>query len=162
MKNMVKTILCFGLLFIFSPGKIKALEPMYKVELDKEIKIIPTATPTIAVIKPIKEIELDIKPLATKTPTPIVVTQIITATPNPTATTTENKITETEKISIEPKTEEIKEETKVVETEDEGVKNKNSDKLFWIIIIGLLALILAIQIWSTRKSEEYRNKKENP
>ena len=159
MKNIVRTVLCFGLFFILSIGKIRAIEPLYQVQIDKEIKIIPTAVPTIAVIKPIKEIELDIKPLATKTPTPVVVTQIITATPNPTATTTENKITETEKISIEPKTEEIKEETKVVETEDEGVKNKNSDKLFWIIIIGLLVLILAIQIWSTKREEESQMKK---
>lgn len=161
MKNMIKTILCFGLLFIFSPGKIKALEPMYKVELDKEIKIIPTATPTIAVIKPIKEIELDIKPLATKTPTPVVVTQIITATPSPMVTSTESKITETEKISVEIKTEEI-EETEVDGKEGEEINNKNSDKWFWVVIVGLLALILIIQVWSTRKSEEGRNKKENP
>ena len=159
MKNIVRTVLCFGLFFILSIGKTRAIEPLYQVQIDKEIKIIPTAVPTIAVIKPIKEIELDIKPLATKTPTPVVVTQIITATPNPTATTTEDKIAETEKISIEPKTEEIKEETKVVETEDEGVKNKNSDKLFWIIIVGLLVLILAIQVWSTKKDEERQIKK---
>lgn len=159
MKNIVRTVLCFGLFFILSIGKIRAIEPLYQVQIDKEIKIIPTATPTIAVIKPIKEIELDIKPLATKTPTPVVVTQIITATPNPTATTTEGKTTETEKISIEPKTEEIKEETKVVEKEVEEIKSKNSDKLFWVIIVGLLVLILAIQVWSTKRDEERQIKK---
>ena len=117
MKNIVRTVLCFGLFFILSIGKIRAIEPLYQVQIDKEIKIIPTAT------------------------------------------TTEVKTTETEKISIEPKTEEIKEETKVVEKEVEEIKSKNSDKLFWVIIVGLLVLILAIQVWSTKRDEERQIKK---
>lgn len=160
MKNTIKVILCFGLFFWLTCEKINAIEPLYKVELDKEIKIVPTATPTSILIKPIKDIDLDIKPLATKTPTPIVVTQIITATPGPTATITENKTTETEKISPEPKTEEAEEVTKIVEKETEEMKKENSDKWFWIIIAGLLGLILIVQVWSTKKNEERQIKKD--
>ncbi len=151
MKNIIKAVLCFGLLFFLSSGKVWALDPVYDIRIDKEIKIMPTNTPTPIMIKPIKDIDIDIMPLATKTPTPVIVTQIITATPQPTAPVSETKPTETVTENQEPTVvengETIGEE---IEKMEEIEEKRDSNNWFWGVIIGLLALILVAQLWSTR------------
>jgi hypothetical protein len=164
MKNIIKVVLCFVLLFGLRVGKIKALNPVYDIRVDKEIKIIPTNTPvpTSIVIKPIKEIEIDIMPLATKTPTAIVVTQIVTVTPNPTVSETNNKPTETEKLTTTPIAEEtVTPEPTVEEIKTDEKDNKDSSKWFWIIIVGFLTLILIVQIWSTRENKEDKDEQDD-
>ena len=137
--------------------------------IDQKIETVPiVVSPTKSQIKIEKVIDLDnIKPLNTKTPTPIVVTQGVTATPEPikpTGTVTQTKPTETEKTTVEPEQVEtvtveptIDEIDKTTEIEEKA----SSDKLFWIIIIGLLALILAVQVWSTKNNEKKQTKTEN-
>lgn len=164
MKNIIKAVFCFGLLFFLSSGRVRALDPVYDIRVDKEIMIMPTNTPTPITIKPIKDIDIDIMPLATKTPTPVVVTQIITATPEPLVSITENKPKETEieETNMEPTSiveEETTDEKTVEETEvpQEDVDKAKSDKLFWGITIGLMVVILGIQIWSTQKRDKEDN-----
>jgi len=154
MKKIIEAVLCFGLFFIFGDGKVNALVPMPEIRKDIDINIVSTATPTPTsiLIKPIKDIDINIKPLATKTPTPIVVTQVVTATPSPMVSTTETKPTESEEIKdTEVEQETIEDETKV---ESEKAKETNLNNWFWAVIVGLLALILAVQIWSTRDKKD--------
>lgn len=155
MKKIIKAVLCLGVLFCLSVGKVKALTPVYEIQLDKDIKIMPTntPTPTSILIKPIKDIEIDIMPLATKTPTPVVVTQVVTATPNPTVSVTEVKPTETEEEIVDTDVDETEEalgDKNETAMETEEAKDTNLNNWFWVVIVGLLALILAVQIWSTR------------
>lgn len=164
MKDTIKAVLCFGLLFFLSSGKVRALDPVYDIRFDKEIKIIPTNTPTPTniIIKPIKDIDIDIMPLATKTPTPVVVTQVVTATPEPSGTITESKPTVAKEVTPEPDLiedeetpdDEVEEETEIPQ---ENVDKAKSDKLFWGITIGLMVVILGIQIWSTQKRDKEDN-----
>lgn len=163
MKNITRAVLCFGLFFCLIVGKVKALSPVYDVQVD-DIKIMPVVTvaPTTNPYKPIKDIEMEIMPLATKTPTPIIVTQVVTATPQPTVSTTEVKPTETETITQEPSVAETEETLgEGVEKTEEKEEKTDSNNWFWGAIIGLLALILVAQVWSTKKNEENRSKKEN-
>jgi len=161
MKNIIKIVACFVLLFILSVGKVRALVPIYnpvqKTVIEK-IETVPiVVTPTKFLIKPIKDINIDIMPLATKTPTPIIVTQVVTATPNPTVSVTETKPTETEKTTVTPNpVETVTAEPTIEEVEmtEEVEEKTDSNNWFWGVIIGLLVLILIVQIWSTRKNEK--------
>jgi len=171
MKKITKTVLCFIVFCFLSTGKVSAvLNPgIVKDTIDQKIETVPivVVSPIKTPIKVEKVIDIDkIMPLATKTPTPIVVTQVVTATPAPATPTTEVKPTKAEKITPEATITADEEtlgddDTKAEEktTEEGGVKI-NSDKWFWIIIVGLLALILIVQVWSTKRNEENKSKKE--
>jgi len=165
MKKITRVVLCFGLLFFLSKGKIAEAwtfpgfdlkEPIEKIETPS---LIVTTTPTSILIKPIKDIEMEVFPLATKTPTPIIVTQVVTATPEPTVSITEVKPTITEMTTQEPTvagTEETLGE-EVEMTEDKT----DSNNWFWVVIIGLLALILVAQVWSTRQNKSDKDKQDD-
>lgn len=164
MKNIIRAVLCFVLFFGLNVEKVKALDPIYDIRVDKEFKIMPTniPVPTSILIKPIKEIEMDIMPLTTKTPTSIVVTQIVTTTPNPTVTETDNKPTETDKITAAPDTKEtVTLEPTIEETKTTEEDNKDSSKWFWVIVVGFLILILIVQIWSTRENKEDKDEQDD-
>lgn len=161
MKKIIRAFLCFELFFIFGNEKVNALVPMPEIKKEVDINIVSTATPTPTsiLIKPIKDLDIEIKPLATKTPTPIIVTQVVTVTPQPTVSTIEVKPTEIETTTQEPS---------VVETEDtheEGVEKTkektDSNNWFWAVIIGFLTLILIVQIWSTKKDKDSKDKQND-
>jgi choline-glycine betaine transporter len=162
MKKIIRTVLCFVIFLILSNEKVKALVPMPEIKKDINTNVFSTVTPTTAIlVKPIKDFDIDIKPLSTNTPTPVITIPVVTITPNQTVTEAQAKPTETEKIIVTPDTtvtvvaEPTIEEIKITE------EKTDLNNWFWIIIIGLLALILLVQIWSTRKNEQEQNNKEN-
>jgi len=162
MKKIIRTVLCFVIFLILSNEKVKALVPMPEIKKDINTNVFSTVTPTTAIlVKPIKDFDIDIKPLSTNTPTPVITIPVVTTTPNQTVTEAQTKPTETEKITVAPDTtvtvvaEPTIEEIKITE------EKTDLNNWFWIIIIGLLALILLVQIWSTRKNEQEQNNKEN-
>jgi hypothetical protein len=162
MKKIIRTVLCFVIFLILSNEKVKALVPMPEIKKDINTNVFSTVTPTTAIlVKPIKDFDIDIKPLSTNTPTPVITIPVVTITPNQTVTEAQAKPTETEKITVTPDTtvtvvaEPTIEEIKITE------EKTDLNNWFWIIIIGLLALILLVQIWSTRKNEQEQNNKEN-
>lgn len=164
MKNIIRTVICFGLLFVLSAGEVKALDPMYDVRYG-DIEKMPIATPKKTLIMPIKDIVIDIMPISTKIPTPTVAT--VTVIPSPTMTIIESKPTETDKATITPKPIEtvtveptIQEVKKTEERTEKTTGEVNPNNWFWGVIIVLLVLILAIQVWSTKKNEENQSKKE--
>ncbi|MDD3998655.1 MAG: hypothetical protein PHR98_00945, partial [Candidatus Shapirobacteria bacterium] len=76
----INAVLCLGLFCLFSVSKIMAVDFL---PIDRQIKIMPTATPIPTVdiqYKPVKEIDVQLKPVLTATPTPkqVVVTQVVT------------------------------------------------------------------------------------
>lgn len=81
MKKIIRAVLCFGLLFIFSNRSVEALTLPGDIIKDNFEAVPIVVTPTKILIKPIRDIDMEIMPLATKTPTPIIVTQVVTATP---------------------------------------------------------------------------------
>ncbi len=144
----IKATLCFGIFSLFSVSKVIAIDFL---PIDREIKIMPTATPipTIDIqYKPVKEIDVQLKPISTSTPTPkqVVVTQVVTATSKPTI---EAEISPTiaQNPSVEPSQEPTKTE-EVVEVEEEKADLSN---WFWQITAGLLLLIVVILVWPKKK-----------
>ena len=170
MNKIIKAVFCFGLFFLMSTELAMAVLPPVGIDkvVDQKIETVPiVVTPTKSYIMPIKDIDIDIMPLATKTPTPIVVTQVVTATPEPikpTVTVAQTKPTETQETTVTPEpVETVVVEPTIEEVEKTEViaEKSSSNNLFWGVVVGVLVLILAVQIWSTKKNEKKQSKKEN-
>lgn len=148
----IKAVLCFGIFSLLSVSKVIAIDFL---PVDRQIKIMPTATPipTIDIqYKPLKEIDIQFKPVSTSTPTPKqeVVIQVVTATPEPTS-----KIEISPTIAQNPTLEPAKEPTITIEVvkkaTEEAEKTNDLSNWFWQITAGLLLLIVVILIWPKKK-----------
>lgn len=178
MKNIIKAVLCLVFLFGLSVGKVNAWtasdllrDARVQEEIDSDVILQEQIRPPIKDnIVPL----ITIAPTSTMTPTPIVVTQIITATPNPTVAVTQTEPTKAENdtsdTNVEKETEETGEtlgEETTTETDDqekedeEDTKETNSNNWFWGVIIGLLALILVAQLWSTKEKKAKKDEQDD-
>lgn len=170
MKKIIKAVLCLGLLFTVSKESVMAALPIgVDKVINEKIETVPIiVTPTKIPIKIEKVIDIgDLKPLATKTPTTTATTPAVTTTTGPekpTETPVATETVETENTTKISNTQETVSPQPTIEKIDktkEDVEKTSSDKLFWGIIIGLLVLILAVQVWSTKNNEEKQTKTDN-
>lgn len=146
----IKAVLCLELLCFLSVSKVMALVP-----IDRDFKIMPTATPipTIDIqYKPVKEIDVQFNLISTATPTPKqeVIIQVVTATPEPS-----KKVEITPTIAQNPTLEPSQEPTITLEVvkkaTEEAENTKDLSNWFWQITAGLLLLIIVILIWPKKK-----------
>lgn len=148
----IKAVLCFGIFSLLNVSKVFAIDFL---PIDREIKIMPTATPipTIDIqYKPVKEIDVQFNLISTATPTPKqeVIIQVVTATPEP-----NKKVEITPTITQNPTLEPSQEPTITLEVvkkaTEEAENTKDLSNWFWQITAGLLLLIIVILIWPKKK-----------